>query len=190
MVSEDGCHFLRLMKRKEDFMTEEQRERVAENHNLIYAFLNKYQLPIEEYYDLAAIGLCKAAEKFNPGLSEFSTFAYYWMRSMVFDELRKKYRVSQVPKEQIVYYQAGKEGRDGEVPVFEIPSKESVEEQVMVKMVVKNFMDSLEERELKILNLLEQGFTQQEVGTVVGMSQVDISRTKTRLKKRLLALYY
>ena len=171
-------------------MTEEQRERVAENHNLIYGFLNKYQLSIEEYYDLAAIGLCKAAEKFNPELSEFSTFAYYWMRSMVFDELRKEYKVSQVPKEQLVCYQAEKEGRNGEVPVFEIPSKESVEEQVMVKVATQKFMDSLEERERKILNLLKQGFTQQEIGAAVGMSQVDVSRTKTRLKKRLVALYY
>lgn len=171
-------------------MTEEQRQRAAENHNLIYAFLNKHQLPIEEYYDLAAIGLCKAAENFKPELSEFSTFAYYWMRSVVFNELRKKYRMSQVPKEQLVYYQAGKEGRDGEVPVFEIPAKEGVEEQAIVKVAAQRFMDSLEERERKILNLLEQGFTQQEVGIAVGVSQVNVSRIKTRLKKRLIALYY
>ena len=37
-------------------------------------------------------------------------------------------------------------------------------------------------------NLLEQGLTQEEVGVAVGVSQVDVSRTKTRLKKRLLAL--
>ena len=171
-------------------MTEEQRQRVTENHNLIYGFLNKYRLPIEEYYDLAAIGLCKAAEEFNPELSEFSTFAYYWMRSMVSHELRKENKLSRVPKEQLVYYQTRKENRNGELQVWEIPAKESVEEQVMVKVVAQKFMDSLEEREQKILNLLEQGFTQQEVGTAVGMSQADVSRTKTRLKKRLLALCY
>lgn len=169
-------------------MTEEQRQKVTENHNLIYAFLNKYRLPIEEYYDLAAIGLCKAAEEFNQELSEFSTFAYYWMRSMVSHELRKENKLSRVPKEQLVYYQTRKENRNGELQVWEIPAKENVEEQVMVKMVAKNFMDSLDEWEWKILNLLEQGLTQEEVGAAVGVSQVDVSRIKTRLKKRLLTL--
>lgn len=171
-------------------MTEEQRKQVAENHNLIYAFLNKHQLPIEEYYDLAAIGLCKAAEKFNPGLLEFSTYAYYCMRSMISHELRKERKLSRVPKEQLVYYQAEKEGRDGKLQVWEIPAKESVEEQIVGKVAAQNFMDSLEEREQKILNLLEQGFTQQEVSTAVGVSQAYVSRTKMRLKKRLLALCY
>ena len=56
-------------------MTQEQRKLVEENHKLIYYTLNKYKLNPEEYYDILAIGLCKAAIKFDPERSKFSTFA-------------------------------------------------------------------------------------------------------------------
>ena len=46
-------------------MTEEQRKLVEDNHNLIYSFLQKYHLTIDEYYGLAAIGLCKAGKTYN-----------------------------------------------------------------------------------------------------------------------------
>lgn len=46
-------------------MNDEQRKLVENNHNLIYAILHKYNLPIDEYYDVAAIGLCKAAITFD-----------------------------------------------------------------------------------------------------------------------------
>ena len=55
-------------------MTKEQQKLVEENHGLIYSFLAKHNLPIEEYYDLAAIGLCKASITYQ-NETTFSTYA-------------------------------------------------------------------------------------------------------------------
>ena len=44
-------------------LNDEQRKLVADNHNLIYQYLIDNNLPQDEYYDIAAIGLCKAALK-------------------------------------------------------------------------------------------------------------------------------
>lgn len=170
-------------------MTERQRQLVAENHGLIYAFLKKYKLPADEYYDLAAIGLCKAAETFNPKKAKFSTFAYYGMRSMVSNELRRRCQLSRVPEDKLLYYQAERENERGEVQVLEIPANENLEDFVVGEVLIQNFFDSLKERELRILNLLKQGLTQQEVGTIVGLSQAEVSRIRARLKKQLLSLY-
>ena len=38
-------------------LTDEERDLVTNNHNLIYSYLNKYNLS-DDYYDLCAIGLC------------------------------------------------------------------------------------------------------------------------------------
>lgn len=43
-------------------MTDYQRQLVTDNHNLIYRFLQKEKLNMEDWYDLAAIGMCKAAK--------------------------------------------------------------------------------------------------------------------------------
>ena len=46
-------------------MTDYQKQLVTDNHNLIYRFLQKEKLNMEDWYDLAAIGMCKAAKTFN-----------------------------------------------------------------------------------------------------------------------------
>lgn len=37
----------------------------TENHNLIYGYAHKYQLDLDEYYDLLAIALMEAVEMFD-----------------------------------------------------------------------------------------------------------------------------
>ena len=56
-------------------MTEYQKQLVIENHNLIYRFLQKEKLNMEDWYDLSAIGMCKAAKTFNEGTYKLSTNA-------------------------------------------------------------------------------------------------------------------
>ena len=43
----------------------------------------KYHLDVEEWYDIAAIGLCKAANTYNNDKSEFSTYAYKCMYTTI-----------------------------------------------------------------------------------------------------------
>lgn len=66
-------------------LTDEQRQLVTDNHNLIYGFLNKYHLPDYDWYDVAAIGLVNAAMTYN-GSTAFSTYAYKCM----FNEMRNE----------------------------------------------------------------------------------------------------
>lgn len=69
-------------------LNNEQRKLVEENHNLIYSFLNKQALSIDEWYDVCAIGLCKASLSFN-GDTKFSTFAYKCMLNSVRSVMRR-----------------------------------------------------------------------------------------------------
>lgn len=57
-------------------LNDEQRKLVADNHNLIYQYLIDNNLPQDEYYDIAAIGLCKAALKYDTSKGAFSTYVY------------------------------------------------------------------------------------------------------------------
>ena len=50
-------------------------------HHLIYAFLSKHKLPVDEFYDIAVFGYLRAVRKYlaRPELREqykFSTIAY------------------------------------------------------------------------------------------------------------------
>ena len=72
-------------------MTKEQEILVIENHNLIYYFIHKYNLSIEDYYDICAIGLCKAANTYDDKKGiKFSTYAGVCIENEIKQELRKQ----------------------------------------------------------------------------------------------------
>lgn len=73
-------------------LTAEQQQLVIENHNFIYFFLRKNNLT-DDWYDIAAIGLCKAARAFDKEKEiKFASFAYVCMRNEFFMEYRKHKR--------------------------------------------------------------------------------------------------
>lgn len=167
-------------------MNEEQRELVTENHNLIYSFLNLYNLPIEEYYDLAAIGLCKAAIYFDPTKSKFSTFAYECMYTSVFKEIKRAKASKRIPESCLFYYQAEIGDEDGRAFEESMPSLECVEDTVFLKSAILSFIDSLNEYEKDVLRLLSDGHTQTEIGRMLGCSQAHVSRAKIRIHNLLM----
>ena len=84
--------------KKVEKLTEDQRRLVEENHNLIYKVLYDHHLDVDEWYDVAAIGLCKAA-LFDPELNfQFSTYAC----ASIWNNICNKYNLStadrQIPK--------------------------------------------------------------------------------------------
>jgi len=64
-------------------LTAEQQQLVADNHNLIYDCLHRNGWDIDEFYDLAAIGLCKAAMAYDPSKGKFTALAYRAMSNEV-----------------------------------------------------------------------------------------------------------
>lgn len=64
-------------------MTPKQQKLVKQNHNLIFLHLRLHNLPVSEFYDVAAIGLCKAAINYNADKGAFSTYARWCIKSEV-----------------------------------------------------------------------------------------------------------
>lgn len=172
------------------YITDEQQKLVTDNHNLIYRFLQKYHLTVDEYYDIAAIGLCKAAISFDSEKAQFSTYAFACMRSQVCKEIRKGKAVSVIPNDKIVYYQATMENNDGDSASFInfIPSKEHIEDDVLSKVLLDKCLNKLSDRDKKVYELLKKGYKQIEIGKVIGCSQVHVSRLKKKLAGYLVCL--
>lgn len=157
------------------------------NHNLIYSFLAHHHLEIEEYYGLAAIGLCNAGTTYKGDKSKFSTYAYKCMLNNVMCELRKERSTKRVPKHQILYYQAELEHYDGEnASLLDfIPSYEDVENNTLSKVLLDEYAKTLSDRDKRMLALFSYGYKQREISKIVGCSQPQVSRFKNRLSSYL-----
>lgn len=132
-------------------MTEQQKKLVEENHNLIYGFLHKQNLDPEEYYDLAAIALCEAAQIYDPdrGIS-FSTLGYRCMYNCIGHEIRK----SNTKKRQgavLSYYQATTDDSTSFLDLME--SARNVEKEAVFRIMLKNLMSNIAPKHRKILYL-------------------------------------
>ena len=72
-------------------LTAAQKYLAEQNHNLIYAVLKNNGWSIDEYYGIAAIGLCKAASNYDKrrGVA-FTTYAYSVIRNSVLDDIKRQ----------------------------------------------------------------------------------------------------
>lgn len=170
-------------------MTHEQRKLAEDNHNLIYGFLNKHELSIEEYYDVAAIGLCKAAISYDSSITQFATYAY----TVMYNEIKVCYRRQQasirVPTHLIDYYDAPihTEGTHELTLLDVIPSHECLEDTILNCECIKKFVGTLSEQEKKLVMLVYNECTQTEMAATLGLSQSYVSRMLRKLKKAYVA---
>ena len=165
-------------------LDEQQKKLVEKNHNLIYHTLNKYKLNQEEYYDILAIGLCKAAIAFDPKRSKFSTFAVQVMyneflqhdrienakkRKENKNTLSLNFRIKD-PKNESRTCEFGDLLTDGREPFMEV-----------IHMYLP---DILTKRELLACQLSYDGYSQTQIGEKLGVSQSHASRLlkKARIK--------
>lgn len=148
-------------------LNDEQRQLVTDNHNLIYMTANKYNFDLDEYYDILAIGLCKASVRYKPEKGEFSTLAVHIMRQEVYMQYRKNNRrVHQISLEG--YSETHVEYEDGVDDLYT-----NVE------------LSCLDETELEIVNLKFMGLTQNEIAKELGYKQKTISVKLKRIKEKL-----
>ena len=165
-------------------MTEKQRKLVADNHNLIYSFLIEHGLDVEEFYDLAAIGLCKAAMKYDETRSNvFSTLAYRYMLIEVNHYFDYKNRQRRIPDNLIGHYNKktyGDEGEIGEVLDCMSCSKQ-FEDELIFELCVKKVRERMSDRDKLIFDMLIDGYTTREIGKAAGCSNVNITNIRRKI---------
>lgn len=136
----------------------------------------KYHLDVEEWYDLAAIGLCKAANTYNNNKSGFSTYAYKCMYTTIIMEKRKENAMRIIPQNQIVYYenQVNESSKENDTSTFlnYIPSKQNIENETISTLSLENIENELAGNKRKVFLLLREGYAQCEISEIIGISKV------------------
>lgn len=152
-------------------LTKEQQNFVAENHNLIYKFLNEMNLPDEKYYDLAAIGLCRAGIIYNNSKGTFSTLAFKCMKNEICRYWQHKSRKYIIPSDKIISYDYEVSSDDFYDKVdfldfiFNEVSNEPFNEyeNIINKVAIEEMQNELNAKEKTILKMLYSGLECKEI---------------------------
>lgn len=168
-------------------LTEEQKKLVEENHNLIYWFAKKYHVPIEEYYDVLAQGLCMAAYHYDPSKCSFSTYAYLCMNTEMHVEYRKTLRKSEIPQGNIFHYENAWQLSDL------IPTNEKTENKVIDRISYENLIsllnDILNDKDKEVLNYILNGLTMREIAKIEGTSHQAIHNRMKKIREKVKKSY-
>lgn len=171
----------------EEPLTKQQQKLVEENHNLIYSFANKKNLNIDEYYDILAIELCRAAKIFDENKGNFSTVAYSCMMNELYNRWKYLKTKRVVPSDMIVSYDASRTREDfvdlgNYLDVFS--DNNSTEDIVESNIMKIEFLNLLDETDQIVFGYIINGATYDYISKKLGCTRSRIGQRVQRIRKQ------
>ena len=149
---------------------------IEDNMNLVYSVIHKEYptyLSDEDIVQCGMLGLVKAADKWDESKAKFSTFAYTCISNEIKREFRRRMKYQGTLS--LDYELNGEDGRStlGELIVGD-------EDVVCCEVNT----DSLTDRELQILELLQKGLSQSDIARRIGVTRQAVwaAMRKIRIK--------
>lgn len=171
-------------------LTIEQQQLATDNHRLIYQYAKENALDLEDYYDILAIGLCRAAALYDATLGyKFSTFAWKCMMTEHYHHKKYQARKSRIPASKVVSYDVpfSIDDDSNEATFLDILSEKYKPQHIDVTNIeVRQFRNSLTGRQQVVLDLLMAGYRQSAIASVLGCARQRVSVEKGRIKEKWL----
>ena len=170
-------------------LNDEQRKLVEQNHNLIYSAMKDFGIHrknFDDYYDVAAIGLCKAVICFDISKGTFSTFAYTY----IYSELKKQIRDDNAlfrksNKNSVSYDEKISKQEDSNTYAKDILLvDENFEKNLILTLSFKDKLETISNIDKKIIMLTVCGYTQEEIGKILGVTKQAIQQRVHKMRQR------
>lgn len=169
-------------------MTDKQKKIAEVNHNLIYDYANRNGLDINEYYDILAIGLCKAAIAYNPLVNEkFSPLANRCMKNEMIDYYKSIQKKDCIPANNIVYYDASVKDNDGVRIDNILHSNCNLDDNFISNEIFDEMLNLLTEKEKDVVTLILQGLKKLEIAKKMQCEPANITYYIKTIKRKLKA---
>lgn len=175
-----------------------QEQLIMDNHNLVYHILQKMNLynQLDEYYDIAIIGLTKAAKNYDETKQiNFSTFAGKCIRNEILLYLRQqqsnrlKANYNTISLEKTVFEENGNKI----LLIDKIPGNVNIEQELInnekiihLYKAISNLSDSerfIIEHSYGLNN--KKILRQKQLAKIIGQSQANVSRIIKKIFKKI-----
>ena len=166
---------------------------IQENEGLVYYTINRFFLQtVQEYNikeDLAQVGmmaLYKAIQTYEVGRTEFSTYAVRVIKSKMINFLQNDlYKYISKGGEKAMHNNEGLD-EDSEKMRDRTVGRFDDDTEVNANELLDYIKDYKDERAYKIVCLLSEGYTYEEIGSILNLSKQRINQIITKLRKHLI----
>lgn len=128
----------------------------------------------------------KYDERFNDRVS-FLTYVYRYIDSNIGRLFRDMNNDKRIINIRAISYNAMVENDDNKEMSLEtkVCVIDSFEEELIAELDAESYMSKLDDRDKKVFEMLNIGYTQSEIGKKIGVRQNYVSRIKTKIIKKL-----
>lgn len=171
-------------------LTPEQQEFAEANHIRIYYHLHKHNLPIDEYYDLAAIGFVKAVKLYftREDLQKYA-FSTVFVKSaygVISDDMRSRKRKGCVPSNALCSL---------DIPEIRsaleyegIQTQGNLWDNMEYQDLINDLCQYATDRQRRILQMLLEGYANTEIQKTIGISPATLWRDRQYFRNRIIEL--
>ena len=163
-------------------LSSSEREFAEEHHNLVYAFLKKMKLDVNEYYDVVIFAYLTAVRRYfiNKNLMQynFSTIAWRAMESAVYKEKRKKSPILISLDEPLF--------KDSEVTLIDsLGQEDNFDEKIVYLDLARKIRPYLTKKQSRTLQNRANGYGYKEMSQKEGISLSGIGSRLRRARMKL-----
>lgn len=167
-------------------LSNEQKNLVEENYNLIYKYAKDHKLDIEEFSGLLSIGLCKAALNYDSDKTKFSTFAFR-LGNEVSNYLRKINAGKYLRHDEVYSMEALNENENRAIEeTLLMTSSENIEREYIFKAKFQKEYSKLKDQVKNIVTLKYHGYTNNEVAEIMNIKASTVSMALKKFKVALV----
>jgi len=163
-------------------LTPEQADFATENHNLIYGFLHKHKLPVDDFYDVAAMGLIRAIQTYSQSEKarqyQFGAIAYGQMWSLCGNEIKKNRR-----RHAALSLDAAMQTGNPIGELFTDPGAAKEIKRILDRAELENLLTGFTPEEKSLLHMDAEGIKQGVIAEMIGRHQVYVSRRLKKIKR-------
>ena len=169
-------------------LNDAQRKLVEDNLKLCHFALHKKGIHgdnYEDYFQIACIGLCKAAEKFDPMHNH--KFSFYAM-ACIYNELRQSFRFQRAQSRKGITVSLDAPLRQSNKAFFVrdlVPSNDLAEDS-LVTHEIQDCVRALSPKQQLAINLFMQGYSTAERAKAMGMTVQGVGSATAKARNNLI----
>lgn len=151
------------------------KEQFAEkNHNLIYFYLNRYNLDHDEWYDVAAIGYMKAIHTYDAEKGSFSNHALRCMRREVSNQMSRdrrntKYGITVISGDSPI-----RAGDDEDISIFDTIESDFNMDDHIAEEDLKAFFNTQTARRRMVIYYFYKGYHPNEIAEMINTKPTNV----------------
>ena len=178
--------------KREIHLTPEQKIFAAQNHDLVYKFLQKRNLPVEDFYDVIIFGYLHSVYRFfsEPQLKQYTFGTVAWKEMYYALNDYKKAAYCQKRSAEVLSLYSEFDDGDSSLEETIVSGSDDLMTQLEINLILHDLAKRVSKQQMEIVRMKSHGYNLQDIATHQNTSTKRIRKLLEEVRSVLTELGY